>query len=326
MEKNRLGRLLACGPALDARARCCCATSPIRTAWRSRRTARPLVHRELEPPAQPRADRWPRHRSAAGRSSAICRAIRRGLRAGAGRRLLARRCSRVRTHLVEFVLREDDFREEMMRTIPPAYWIAPALATSSDCHEPMQFGSIKALGIEKPWAPPRSYGLVVRIDERWRSAGEPAQPRRRPLSRHHRRPRDGAGAGDRLQGQRPGAAGQGRSQRMNDAADRAARTAADADRRAPRAGAAHRQRQQDLRRRPRHRRRRFRSLSRRSSRAGRRERRRQVDAVQGDRRRDPADLRRLSIVDGKPVEFDSRATRSPPASAWSTRKPAWCRP
>ena len=30
-----------------------------------------------------------------------------------------------------------------------------------DCHEPMQFGSIKALGIEKPWAPPRSYGLLV---------------------------------------------------------------------------------------------------------------------------------------------------------------------
>ncbi|HQT77403.1 MAG TPA: hypothetical protein PLD10_10165, partial [Rhodopila sp.] len=27
-----------------------------------------------------------------------------------------------------------------------------------------QFGSIKALGIEKPWAPPRSYGLIVRID------------------------------------------------------------------------------------------------------------------------------------------------------------------
>src|ERR1700736_5285385 len=40
-----------------------------------------------------------------------------------------------------------------------------ALATSGHCHEPMQFGSIKALGIEKPWAPPRSYGLLVRLDE-----------------------------------------------------------------------------------------------------------------------------------------------------------------
>jgi hypothetical protein len=63
------------------------------------------------------------------------------------------------------VLREDEYREEMIRTIPPALWVAPALSTSNHCHEPMQFGSIKALGIEKPWAPPRSYGLVVRIDE-----------------------------------------------------------------------------------------------------------------------------------------------------------------
>ncbi len=70
----------------------------------------------------------------------------------------------VRTHLIEFVLREDEFREEMMRTIAPAYWIAPALATSGDCLEPMQTGGIKALGIQKPWAPPRSYGLVARLD------------------------------------------------------------------------------------------------------------------------------------------------------------------
>ena len=70
----------------------------------------------------------------------------------------------MRTHLVEFVLREDDFREEMMRTIPPEYWVAPALATTGDCLEPMQTGGIKALGIQKPWAPPRSYGLLARLD------------------------------------------------------------------------------------------------------------------------------------------------------------------
>ncbi len=70
----------------------------------------------------------------------------------------------VRTHLIEFVLREDDFRKEMMRTIAPAYWIAPALGSTGDCLEPMQSGSIKALGIEKPWAPPRSYGLLARVD------------------------------------------------------------------------------------------------------------------------------------------------------------------
>ncbi|HQT79792.1 MAG TPA: SMP-30/gluconolactonase/LRE family protein, partial [Rhodopila sp.] len=52
----------------------------------------------------------------------------------------------VRTHLVEFVLREDEYREAMIRTIPPSRWVAPALATTNHCHEPMQFGSIKALG------------------------------------------------------------------------------------------------------------------------------------------------------------------------------------
>jgi hypothetical protein len=70
----------------------------------------------------------------------------------------------VRTHLIEFVLREDDFREEMIRTIPQAFWIAPALASGGDCREPMQIGAVKALGIQKPWAPPRSYGLLARLD------------------------------------------------------------------------------------------------------------------------------------------------------------------
>ncbi|WP_052833139.1 hypothetical protein [Bradyrhizobium sp. LTSP885] len=69
-----------------------------------------------------------------------------------------------RTHLIEFVLKEDDFREEMMVTIPPDYWVAPALVGGSDCLEPMQIGAVKALGIQKPWAPPRSYGLLVHLD------------------------------------------------------------------------------------------------------------------------------------------------------------------
>ncbi|WP_409187672.1 SMP-30/gluconolactonase/LRE family protein [Bradyrhizobium sp. RDM4] len=69
-----------------------------------------------------------------------------------------------RTHLIEFVLKEDDFRDEMMRTMPENYWIAPALVGGTDCLEPMQIGGVKALGIQKPWAPPRSYGLLVHLD------------------------------------------------------------------------------------------------------------------------------------------------------------------
>jgi hypothetical protein len=69
-----------------------------------------------------------------------------------------------RTHLIEFVLKEDDFRQEMVATMAPDYWIAPAFAGGSDCLEPMQIGGVKALGIQKPWAPPRSYGLLVHLD------------------------------------------------------------------------------------------------------------------------------------------------------------------
>jgi Strictosidine synthase len=69
-----------------------------------------------------------------------------------------------RTHLIEFVLKEDDFRKEMVETVAPDYWIAPAFAGGSDCLEPMQIGAVKALGIQKPWEPPRSYGLLVHLD------------------------------------------------------------------------------------------------------------------------------------------------------------------
>ncbi len=70
-------------------------------------------------------------------------------------------CSR--TQLVEFVLMEDDYRREMMETIDPQYWIAPAFGSGSDFLEPLQGGGVKQMGILKPWAPPRSYGLVVRF-------------------------------------------------------------------------------------------------------------------------------------------------------------------
>ena len=52
----------------------------------------------------------------------------------------------------------------MMRTIDPKYWVAPALSSGEDYMEPLQGGSVKQMGILKPWAPPRSYGLAVRFD------------------------------------------------------------------------------------------------------------------------------------------------------------------
>lgn len=70
----------------------------------------------------------------------------------------------MRTQLVELVLREPEFRREMMRSVDPELWIRPALRATGSYLEPLQGGGIKKLGIRKPWAPPRAYGLVVRLD------------------------------------------------------------------------------------------------------------------------------------------------------------------
>lgn len=77
----------------------------------------------------------------------------------------------VRTHLTELILLEDDYRKEMMRSIPVNYWPGPELRSTSDCMEPMQFGNIITLGVKKPWAPARSYGLVIRVGRN----GEPME-------------------------------------------------------------------------------------------------------------------------------------------------------
>jgi hypothetical protein len=162
MQKNHSGRLVACGPGLDG-ARVLLrdlpwphglAVSPDgRFLWLTESWS----HRVCRAPI------------AAGGIGAVVPVIRNlpgyparlGPAEGGGFWLAI---FALRTHLVEFVLREDDFRNEMMRTVAPQYWIAPALATTGDALEPMQSGGIKALGIQKPWAPPRSYGLVARLD------------------------------------------------------------------------------------------------------------------------------------------------------------------
>ncbi len=68
-----------------------------------------------------------------------------------------------RTQLVEFVLREAAYRRRMMKEIEPRYWVAPRLSSDNTFLEPLQGAHIKTMGILKPWAPPKSYGLVIRI-------------------------------------------------------------------------------------------------------------------------------------------------------------------
>lgn len=68
-----------------------------------------------------------------------------------------------RTMLVEFVLREKTYRKRMMKEVPPEYWVAPALSWGKTYMEPMQGAHLRTMGVIKPWAPPRSYGLILRL-------------------------------------------------------------------------------------------------------------------------------------------------------------------
>jgi len=73
-----------------------------------------------------------------------------------------------RSQLVEFVLSEDRYRRRMIAEVPPAYWVAPSLRSGVSPLEPTQQGGVKQLGVMKPWAPTRSYGLIARLDAGFR--------------------------------------------------------------------------------------------------------------------------------------------------------------
>jgi len=68
-----------------------------------------------------------------------------------------------RTQLIEFVLREPAYRKRMMAEIDPALWIAPRLRSGESFMEPTQGAHLKTMGVIKPWAPARSYGLIIRL-------------------------------------------------------------------------------------------------------------------------------------------------------------------
>lgn len=73
-----------------------------------------------------------------------------------------------RSQLIELVLIEKAFRERMLRELAPEHWVAPTLAPARSFLEPMQGGALRTHGIIKPWSPTRSYGLLVKLDARFR--------------------------------------------------------------------------------------------------------------------------------------------------------------
>jgi hypothetical protein len=76
-----------------------------------------------------------------------------------------------RGQLIEFVLRESEYRRRMMETIAPEFWMAPALSSGRSFLEPLQLGAIRTMGALKAWAPTRSYGLLVHLDDRFQPTG-----------------------------------------------------------------------------------------------------------------------------------------------------------
>jgi hypothetical protein len=72
-----------------------------------------------------------------------------------------------RRQLFEMLLIEDDFRNEMIASIDASEWIGPDLRFSDAPDQPLQQGSVQQMGHIKPWAPSRSYGMIVRCDKGW---------------------------------------------------------------------------------------------------------------------------------------------------------------
>ena len=101
--------------------------------------------------------------TAADRARLTFPSIPRGLSKAARRRLLAHRlhrahaADRVRAARAGLPAPHDGGDRSELLGCP-----APALGLSFK--EPMQGAHIKTMGVIKPWAPPRSYGLVIRLD------------------------------------------------------------------------------------------------------------------------------------------------------------------
>lgn len=74
-----------------------------------------------------------------------------------------------RSQLTEFVLSEPRYRRRMMAEVDVDQWVGPCLRAGRGPLEPTQQGGVKQLGVLKPWAPSRSYGLVARLDAGFRA-------------------------------------------------------------------------------------------------------------------------------------------------------------
>ncbi|WP_105035522.1 hypothetical protein [Cryobacterium aureum] len=66
----------------------------------------------------------------------------------------------VRNRATELVLDEPGLCQDLAADVAEGEWPVPRLRQENLYREPMQLGQLRVLGILKPWAPARSYGLV----------------------------------------------------------------------------------------------------------------------------------------------------------------------
>lgn len=70
----------------------------------------------------------------------------------------------VRNRLSELLLEEREFADAMVAQLPSSQWLLPQLRTDNPFTSALQLGQLRVLGVLKPWAPPRTYGLVGVLD------------------------------------------------------------------------------------------------------------------------------------------------------------------
>jgi hypothetical protein len=73
-----------------------------------------------------------------------------------------------RNRMSEMVLDEPQLLEDLTTSLDRKDWPMPRLRSETPYTDVLQMGQLRMLGVLKPWAPPRSYGLVFEIDEQGR--------------------------------------------------------------------------------------------------------------------------------------------------------------
>lgn len=68
-----------------------------------------------------------------------------------------------RNRAAEMFMSEPNFVREMKALVPRENWLVPALRSDNVYRDPLQIGQQRVMGVVKPWAPARSYGLVAHV-------------------------------------------------------------------------------------------------------------------------------------------------------------------